>query len=243
MAWLNRHGTLAIAAALAILSLPVSNAHAQEGPPGYTPPPGWRDVRAGRFSPLDPFHAGFGLGSGVGWVSDKTARENLVGTSGPTLHLDVDADIFDLVTLAGSVGTIFLRDDARFRQMVIDSQGQVSDADSSLNLTLASLSGGLRTPDLCLVANQRRKGGWLAMYGFGRVGHAWIGGGRSISRCIDCRQEKLATPGGEFIEPGLSIGLKANDGVGASLVSSYRGYFGGSAAAGEWRIGLTFSNW
>jgi hypothetical protein len=231
------------AAALATAVLACSTTCTASPAPVYMRAPGWRDVQAGTFSPLDPFHAGFGLGSGVGWVTDKTAQENHVGKSGATLHLDLDADFFDLVTLGASLGTIFLSDDGSYKQMVIDENGTVSEAKSSLGLSVVALSAGLRTPDWCLAANPRLKTGWAALYGFARFGHAWMGGGRSIARCVDCRQEKLATPGGNFIEPGLSLGLKANDSWGFSLVSSYRGYFGGAAAAGEWRIGFMISNW
>ena len=205
-------------------------------------PPGWRAVQAGTFSPLDRFHAGFGFGSGIGWVTDEAARANLVGKTGPTFHLDVGADIYDLVTLEGSLGTIFLKDDGAYQETVIDQDGVVFDADSSLSLTVATLAAGLRTPDLCLAANQQVRGGWLALFGYVRLGHAWVGGGREIGNCIDCRRETLATPGGTFLEPGLSIGLKANDSWGFSLVSSYRGYFSGTVAS-EWRIGLMISNW
>src|SRR5689334_3517867 len=82
------------------------------------PPAGWRAVQAGKFSPLDPFHAGFGFGSGVGRVTDETARANLVGKTGPTFHLDVGADIYDLVTLEGTLGTIFLKDNGAYQQTV-----------------------------------------------------------------------------------------------------------------------------
>jgi hypothetical protein len=218
-------------------------AHAQGAVVDPTPAPGWRTVRAGTFSPLDPFHAGFGIGSGVGWVTEQAAQANRVGGSGPTLHLDVDGDFFDLVTLGGSLGTIFLKDDGSYTQTVIDSEGEVSDAKSSLNLTLASVFTGLRTPDLCLAANERMQAGWVALYGFTRFGHTWVGGGRSIAQCIDCRSEEVSPMGGWFIEPGLSLGLKANDSWGASLVSSYRGYPAGAGVAGEWRISLMFHNW
>jgi len=132
---------------------------------GIPPPPGWRAVQAGQFSPLDPFHAGFGIGSGVGWVTDETARANLVGKSGPRFHLALGADLYDILTLEGSLGTIFLQDDGVYQQTVINQDGVVFEAQSSLSLTVAALSGGLRTPDLCLAVNQQMRAGWLALFG------------------------------------------------------------------------------
>jgi hypothetical protein len=243
MASANARWAWVMGAVFAMPMVSIGTARAQEAVPAVTPAPGWRAVRAGRFSPLDPFHAGFGLGSGVGWVTDKTARQNAVGKSGPSLHLDFDADIYDLVTIGAALGTIFLRDDGVYTQTVIDSEGEVSEGESSMSLTTASLSIGLRTPDLCLAANQKVRLGWLAMYGYARFGHAWIGGGRSIAQCSDCRRVELDTPGGQFIEPGVNVVLKANDSWGAALVNSYRAYLGDAAAAGEWRISLMFSNW
>jgi hypothetical protein len=211
--------------------------------PAFDVEPGWREVRAGSFSPLDPFHAGFGIGSGVGWLTNQAASYNHVRKSGPTFHLDVDADVFDLVTLGGSLGTIFLKDDGQFKQTVINTEGDVYDAESSLNLTQASLFTGLRTPDYCLAANQKLRAGWVALYAFTRVGYTWLGAGRAIAQCIDCREDTLSTPGGVFVEPGVSLGLKANDGIGMSLVTGYRGYPSGASVAGELRIAIMFHYW
>jgi len=199
--------------------------------------------RAGAFSPLDPFHAGFGIGSGIGWVTEETARENLVGNWGPTIHLDIDADLFDLFTLGGSLGTTFLPDNGSFRQWVIDTEGIVSNAESSLNLTIASLFVGLRTPDFCLAADQQAREGWLASYGFVHFGRSWFGGARTIDNCSDCDVRKLEFANGSFVEPGASIGIKANDGFGMSLSTSYRRYLSGAAALAEWRIGYTITYW
>jgi hypothetical protein len=155
----------------------------------------------------------------------------------------VDADLFDLFTFGGSLGTIFIPDNGSFKQWVIDTERVVSNAESSLNLTVASLFAGLRTPDFCLVANDKARAGWVAWHGFARFGHAWFGGARTIEGCVDCDVRKLAFANGSFLEPGAEIGIKANDGFGMALFTSYRRYLSGAAALAEWRIGYLISYW
>ncbi len=53
-----------------------------------------------RWLPLDTFHAGLDIGSGAGWLGERAARTQRLGQGGPTLHLGLTADFFDLVSTA-----------------------------------------------------------------------------------------------------------------------------------------------
>jgi hypothetical protein len=196
---------------------------------------------AGEWLRLDPFHARFGLGSGVGWMSSRAERTLAVGRVGPTLHFMAGADLFDLVSMEGGLGTIFVKDRASFSESVIDTAGDVSDADSSLNITIFSASAGVKTPDLCLGGNAERNV-WAAASAHLRYGHAWLSGGRSIPNCVDCSDEDLALANGDFVDAGVHVGFKAGDGIGMLAFTTYRHYLDASSA-GEVQLGIGFSYW
>lgn len=221
---------------------PVSSSRPAEPAAGEAPASaGDARLRAGSFLPLDPFHAGLTIGSGVGWFTEDATAQGL-GKMGPTLHFSAILELYDLFTGAVSVGTIFVKDKSNFSQGVMDAMGNTFDANSSINLTIVGLSGGLRTPDFCLRFKPDGKG-WLAMNAFARYGHAWVSGSRSIENCKDCRSDPLELSGGQFVESGLDVGSKQGDGVGVSVIGGYRQYLGGASPSGEIELAFEISYW
>jgi hypothetical protein len=107
------------------------------------------------------------------------------------------------------------------------------------------ISGGLRTPELCLTFDEDgfgRPGNplWTGLHAYARYGAASIFGGRSISDCVDCGGSDLTVTSGTFLDTGVNLGFKLGDGLGGSVVTGYRHYFGGASIAGELQITLGF---
>jgi hypothetical protein len=189
---------------------------------------------------LDPFHAGLTIGSGVGWFTSQTTSTQSIGQIGPTLHVGLNLETYDLVTVAFSIGTIFVKDKASFNQAVVDKYGNTSNASSSSNITIAGLSAGLRTPDFCLHTYTDGKK-WLATNAYARYGLTWVSGSRIISNCSDCDSRSLSLDGGKFVESGVRLGIKRDNTFGTAGILGYRYYFAGASPSGEIQVSLEFS--
>ncbi|HMA93662.1 MAG TPA: hypothetical protein VKP30_13315 [Polyangiaceae bacterium] len=196
----------------------------------------------GSFLPLDPFHAGLSIGSGVGWFTSQTVNTQALGKVGPTFHAGVSLELYDLLSVAFSAGTIFVKDKASFNQTVVDTYGRTSDASSSANITILGLSAGLRTPDLCLHQHADGKG-WLATNAYVRYGLAWVSGDRVISNCKDCDSSPLSLDGGQFVESGIKLGSKRANAWGIAGILGYRQYFAGASPSGEVQLAVEVSYW
>jgi hypothetical protein len=190
----------------------------------------------GTLAPLDPFHMGFGVSSGVGWLDGATARDQAIGQAGVNLHLVVAAEVLDLISTAFSFGTVFVSDEAAFEQEVTNEfdPGTPFAAESALNLYIFALTGGLRTPDY-IVAQLAAPGHRAALSGYARFGPTWVSGQRSIIMCVDCHEEELALADGTLLEVGANLALML-DGLGISLLAGYKQYFS-SAVGGEIDLG------
>lgn len=201
-----------------------------------------RDVSAGTFSPLDPFHASLGVGGGLVWLRSEPARRARLGTSGGVVLTRIDAEVFDLLTLGFAFDALSTEDSGKFEEEVIDTHGNVSTKESGLGLHVLSLSGGLRTPDFCLAVAQFPGGtGWFALHAFARAGHGWVSGGRGIENCWDCTDEDISLSGGAFVEPGVSVTLKIEDSFGFTIDNGYRRYAAAASIEGQWRAALLLS--
>lgn len=194
-----------------------------------------------RWLPLDTFHAGLDIGSGAGWLGERAARTQRLGEAGPTLHLGLTADFFDLVSTSLTFGTIFVDEKAAFSEMVIDEDSDVFEADSSLNINILGISAGLRTPDLYL-AGHLEKNAWIATSAFARYGHAWLSGSRGIGNCIDCAEEELTLDDGDYLDAGVDLSFKDGNAWGMRLYGSYRHYLR-AAPVSEIQIGIGFGYW
>lgn len=222
----------------------VASPDAADSPPPAekTSPETPTESQAGSFLPLDPFHAGLSLGSGVGWFTSQTTTTQSLGKVGPTMHGGLSLELYDLVSVAVSAGTIFVKDKASFNQTVINTYGQTSDASSSANITIVGLSAGLRTPNLCLYdyADAKR---WIVANAYARYGFTWVKGDRTISNCKDCDSRPLSLDGGQFVESGIKVGIKRANTLGLSGVLGYRQYFAGASPSGEVQLAVEISYW
>lgn len=204
--------------------------------------PGPAESQEGSFLPLDPFHAGFSIGSGVGWFTSRTTTTQSLGKIGPTLHGGLSLELYDLASVAFSAGTIFVKDKASFNQTVVDGYGRTSDASSSANITIIGLSAGLRTPNLCLYDYGDGKR-WIVANVYARYGFTWVNGDRTISNCKDCDSRPLSLDGGQFVESGLKLGIKRASTLGMAGILGYRQYLAGASPSGEVQLALELSYW
>jgi hypothetical protein len=188
------------------------------------------------------------MGSGVGWLSDSTVASQKVGKVGALLHAGLTAEIFDLITTELSLSAVFISDEHGFSRAVVDLDGNEFVAHSSTSVAAVGISGGLRTPELCLTFDEVGFGKpgnpplWTGLYAYARYGAASISGGRTISDCLDCGGSDLTVTSGTFLDTGVNLGFKLSDSLGGSVVTGYRHYFGGASIAGELQImvGLSF---
>ncbi|HEX2690515.1 MAG TPA: hypothetical protein VHN14_28060 [Kofleriaceae bacterium] len=202
-------------------------------------------VMAGRFLPLHPARLMFGLGSGVAWLSEQSAAQHRIDSSGPTVHFSGTLTIYDIFSISASGGAVFPSDHASFTEQVVPEQGggDPTTASSSLTVERYSIVVGLRTPFLALFPTKK---GWFAGALYADYGTAGISGSRSISDCIDCRSEHLDFPGGTFWRVGLDLATPSSspkpvqgDFYGYGFTAAYQHYQAGAGLIQELQVGLT----
>jgi len=189
------------------------------------------------FLSLDTFYFWFGLHGGYAWLHSAEAARTHIGQSGATFYGTIGIGLFDLVTLGGSAGWIYLKDHAAFEEEVEVILGDTSQtsATSSVKALNTSVEVGLRSPNFCL--DEAVADTCFAIHAFTNFGHAWTSAVRSIDDCGDCTSQDLDLADGGFLEPGLAIGLPSRN-AGIDLRGSFRQYFGEAAMANELRIGF-----
>jgi hypothetical protein len=102
-----------------------------------------------------------------------------------------------------------------------------------------SIAAGLRTPFWGLGQTQH---GWVGAAVFALYGSASIHGSRSISNCVDCREDGLDMPGGTFWRFGVDLVFPSSKPTASyGLTLSYDRYAEGAGFSDEVRIG--FSCW
>lgn len=182
------------------------------------------------FQELHPFRVGLLIDLGYGKLDTTQARNKSIGDSGFAFGGSLNADVFDLVSLGASAGTVFVDDNAEFEQGVVNLAGEATTAESTLNVNLLALSAGLRTPTLRL-DELSAAGSYPGMWLFARYGKSWQGASRSIANCGDCDSEDIALGDGPFLDSGLMLGL-INDESPLGLLGGvgYRLYFDDAAA-------------
>jgi hypothetical protein len=167
---------------------------------------------------------------GYGKLDTTQTRAKAIGDSGFAFGASLNADVFDLVSLGASAGTVFVDDNAEFAQGVVNLAGDETTAESTLNVNLLALSAGLRTPTLRL-GEVSGAGAYPGMWLFARYGKSWQGASRSIANCGDCDSEDITLGDGAFLDSGLLFGL-LNDDLPLGLLAGvgYRLYFDDAAA-------------
>jgi hypothetical protein len=195
----------------------------------------------GRFLPLRPARILLGLGSGVAHLDPQIAAANQIGDSGITFNGTFGLTLFDIVMVSATFSFPFVSDKAPFSQDVVlqNGGGDSHSADSSLNVATGSLAFGLRTPFWAIAPTDH---GWATGAVFAQYGTTGIGGGRSISNCVDCRDEHLELPGGTFWQVGVDLSLPgAKPDRYYGLTVTYQSYMAGAGLSDEIRVG--FSCW
>lgn len=191
---------------------------------------------------LHPFRMGLLIDLGYGKLDTAQTRSKLIGDSGFAFGTTLNADIFDLVSLGASAGTVFVDDDAEFEQGVVNLAGEESTAKSTLNVNLLALSAGLRTPTLRL-AEPNGAGAYPGTWLFARYGRSWQGASRSIDKCGDCESEDITLGDGTFLDTGVLLGLINDESpLGVLVGAGYRLYFDDAAAryVVTGKLGLSF---
>lgn len=194
----------------------------------------------GRFLPLRPARVLLGLGTGLAHLDPQTAASNQIGDSGITLNGTFGLTLFDIVMLSATFSAPFVSDKAPFSQDVVlqNGGGDAHSADSSLHVVTGSLAIGLRTPFWAIAPTDR---GWATGALFAQYGTAGIGGGRSISDCVDCRDDHLQISGGTFWRVGLDLTLPAHKPLLSwGLTAAYERYNAGAGLADEVRVGVSW---
>jgi len=196
---------------------------------------------AGRFVPLHPTGFLLNVGAGEASLDRQTAAQHRIGDSGPTFNGALAFTIWDVVMLSTAFSLAFPSDDGSFTQVVVPEKGPGDPhaAESSLTVHSVSVAAGLRTPYLALGATNN---GWVATALFAEYGTANIGGGRSISNCVDCRSDDLEMPGGTFWRAGVDLVVPGRSPTFSwGLTVSYVSYAAGAGFNDEVRLG--FSCW
>jgi len=196
---------------------------------------------AGGFLPLRPARFLLGMGSGVAWLDRQSAAEHQFDDSGVTFNGTLGLTIYDIFMISGSLAAVFPSDHASFSEEVVLQMGggDPHTADSSLSVTSYSIAAGLRTPFWAIGPTDS---GWIAAALFAQYGSAQIGAHRSISNCVDCREDSLHMPGGTFWNIGVDLLIPSHrPTVSYGLTASYQRYGAGAGFTDEVRVG--FSCW
>jgi hypothetical protein len=194
----------------------------------------------GRFLPIRQARALFGLGTGLAHLDPQTAASNQIGDSGITLNGTFGLTVFDIVMLSATFSVPFVSDKAPFSQDVVlqNGGGDSHSADSNLHVVTGSVAIGLRTPFWAIAPTDH---GWATGAVFAQYGIAGIDGGRSISDCVDCRDDHLQFPGGTFWRVGVDLSLPgAKPDRYYGLTVTYESYMAGAGLTDEVRVGFSY---
>ena len=134
---------------------------------------------------------GFSVGT-LAIESASAAREQ-VGDRSYGLQLDAGALVKQHFYFGVDVGGQFLHDEAQFTQSTTGGKMKSTATVSYLSAIAGARTGALPVVPLAFALN---------------VGASATISRRSIDNCQDCRVDKLAIPGGTFVEPALLLGRR-----------------------------------
>ncbi len=148
-----------------------------------------------------------GVGTTVSSIKSEPANAQGIGKSGIGFILSAGAPVYKVLAFSLDAGVEFFDDKKQFTQQT--TGGEMS---SSVSMLYGSIAAGLVTPRIRFSKNPKGLGLVLGMY----YGTEWIGGDRSIEKCVDCRSENVDLKGGVYREPALQIYISGSTGVGLS---------------------------
>jgi hypothetical protein len=196
----------------------------------------------GSFLAWRPARFSLSIGTGRASLQEAAARRHHIGDSGPTFNLGAGLLIADMVSFSVTGGAAFPSDDASFRQPVVpvEGGGEPQMVGSGLEVQSYSISAGVRTPFLVLGARSSSGSSGVAGAVFADYGYSNLVGHRSISNCIDCRNDELELTGGSFWRFGLDLALTSTSTYRlGGLSTSYQRYLSGDMI-NEVRIAFTY---
>jgi hypothetical protein len=167
--------------------------------------------------PASPSKLRLMVHGGFNGLHDETSRNFEIGAHGSALSVGVLLDLLEVMSFAASIGTILV-DDHRDEQS--GGGADTRQRDKSVNLTIASLAAGLRSPTLRLADKSQDgayPGAWLSM----RYGRGWHNATHALETCDDCDARDVAQADGAFVESTLSIGRLGST-IGLIVDVSYR---------------------
>jgi hypothetical protein len=204
-------------------------------PVAAVPPP----LTTARFVPPLPARLLMGMGTGRAQLNERSAAAHRIGDAGATLNGTLGVLIWDVFTIASAFSFVFPGDDAAFSQQVVPEigGGDPRTANSSLTIVSYSLAAGPRTPFWALGLSDN---GWVATALFAEYGIAGASGTRSITDCVDCREDDLEMPGGTFWRVGVDLLVPSRRPTFSyGLTISYQRYAADAGFGNEIRIALS----
>jgi hypothetical protein len=194
---------------------------------------------AGRFVAPLPTRLVMGMGTGRAQLNEQAAAARRIGSSGATFNGTLGLLISDVFSISTAFSVAFPTDNASFNQEVVPELGggDPHTAESSLSVVSYSIAAGLRTPFLAL---GEANGGWVATALFAEYGTAGVSGTRTISNCVDCREDDLDMSGGGFWRTGVDLLVPSRKPTFSwGLTVSYQRYAADAGFGNEIRVALT----
>lgn len=200
---------------------------ASDVPPQSRAPTGTQSPSAGAITPSTPAEPAPVKGSGqlfigvpVGFLAQRLQDEQ--GLSGSGWGIDIGLGFqYSWLNFVADFGFEHYKDKKEFRQTVIDSFGNVSEATSRVNLSYFAPAVGIKSPVVVVAPRV------FAFTAAANVGYAFpFGTSREIVDCKDCRKESIHVKGGPFVEPALELLYPAEPRAQYGLAISWQKFFG-----------------
>lgn len=159
---------------------------------------------------LFPLAGTFEIGYGTLGVADAVRREEGVGR-GHYLVLGAGLIVYEVLALTVDLGGGGHRDTSPFTQTTTSMSGEGEyDSKSSVAGWFVSSAAGLRTPRLFLHEQ-------LALTAGAQVGTTAVRVKRSISDCVDCREDKYRLASGPFWQALIAVGAGQRENLDAGF--------------------------
>jgi len=223
------------------VAIPLQPPAASSHEPAASSPVDRPALLAGRFLPLRPARLLFNLCIGGVSLDKQAAADGQIDDSAVTLNGSLGLTLYDVFMISGAFAVGGPSDHAPFTQMVVPEMGggDPQSADSSVTVASYSIAAGLRTPFWALGSVDS---GWVGGALFAEYGRAGISGSRSISDCVDCRNDQLNMSGGTFWHVGIDLLVPTRrPTVSYGVTALYQRYAAGTAFTSEFRV--AFSCW
>jgi hypothetical protein len=221
------------------VAIPLEPPAASSHEPAASPPADRSALLAGRFLPLRPVRLLFNLGIGGVSLDKQAAAAGQIDDSAVTVNGSLGLTLYDVFMISGAFAAGGPSDHAPFTQTIVPEMGggDPQSADSSVSVVSYSIAAGLRTPFWALGSVDS---GWVGGALFAEYGRAGISGNRSISDCVDCRNDQLNMSGGTFWHVGIDLLVPTRRStVSYGVTALYQRYAAGAAFTSEFRVALS----